>query len=320
MKKKVLSTVPKFSKRCRRAQLLLESEGYQVIEYIGQEVMTAEEIKAVGGDICGAIVGCDEWNEEIFAACPNLKAIGRFGIGVDNIDLEAAKRHGVKVANARGMNCDSVGEATIMLVLAVIRNLINLDQTTRKGDWMRYTGRTLRGKTYGLIGFGAIAQYVAKILSGFDVEKIYAYDLYPNYEAAEKLGVTMTDFDTVIKESDIISLHIPCTPETIKLIDEKEFKSMKDSAVLINVARGPVVDQNALYTALKEKWIAGAGIDVFEVEPTDADNPLFTLDNIVIMPHQAGDTYETFDKVGYFAAQVIVDVMNGKEPVNWLNK
>ena len=128
------------------------------------------------------------------------------------------------------------------------------------------------------------------------------------------------DFDTVVKESDVISLHVPATPETIKMFGEKEFKAMKDTAVFVNVARGPVVDEAALYKALKEKWIARAAIDVFEEEPTPADNPLFQLDNIIMMPHQCGDTWETFDAVGLFDAQVIVDVMNGKDPQNWINK
>ncbi len=320
MKKIVLSTIPLYAQRCKRSKALLEKEGFEIIEYQGDLVMTAEEIKAVGKDICGAIIGCDEWNEEIFQACPNLKAIGRFGVGYNNIDLEAAKRHGVKVSIATGINCDSVAEATIMLVLSSLRNLINLDQTTRDGQWMRYTGNTLHNKVYGLIGFGAIARYVAKLVNAFGPAKIIAYDKYPNYEEAKKLGVEIVDFDTVVKESDVISLHVPATPETIKMFGEKEFKAMKDTAVFVNVARGPVVDEAALYKALKEKWIARAAIDVFEEEPTPADNPLFQLDNIIMMPHQCGDTWETFDAVGLFDAQVIVDVMNGKDPQNWINK
>lgn len=321
MKLKVLNTIPKslFENHCKRAKSLLEENGFEVITYQGERVMTAEEIKAVGGDICAAIVGCDAWTEEIFEACPNLKVLARFGIGVESIDLEAAKRHGVKVCNARGMNSASVAEMTILQVLAVYRNLINLDKTTREGGWMRNAGRTIHNKVYGLIGFGAIAQNVAKLLSGFDVKEILAYDVAPNKEAAERLHVTLTDFDSVVSQSDIISLHVPGTKETAGLFNESVFRKMKKDAILVNVARGPVVSQSALYRALKEGWIAGAGLDVFEVEPTDQNNPLFTLDNIVVTPHQAGDTKETFDAVSYFDAQVIIDVMNGKEPANWLN-
>lgn len=322
MKQKVLNTIPKslFETHCKRAKALLEDNGFEVLTYQGERVMTTEEIKAVGGDICAAIVGCDAWTEELLEACPNLRVLARFGIGVESIDLEAAKRHGVKVCNARGMNSDSVAEMTILQALAVYRNLINLDGTTRDGGWMRYAGHTIRGKVYGLVGFGAIAQYVAKLLSGFGVKEILAYDMFPNQEAADRLGVTLTDFDTVVSRSDIISLHVPGSKETTGLFNEATFRKMKKDAILVNVARGPVVSQDALYKALKERWIAGAGLDVYEVEPTDRDNPLFTLDNIVITPHQAGDTKETFDAVSYFDAQVIIDVMNGREPRNWLNR
>lgn len=320
MSKKVLSTIPLFSQRCRKSRQLLEKNGYEVIEYQGDTVMTAEEIKAVGSDICGAIVGCEVWNEELFEACPNLKALARFGVGVDCIDLAAAKKHGVKVCNAKGMNCDSVGESTIMFALASLRNLVGLTNTTRQGEWVRYTGSTLRGKTYGLIGFGAIAQYVAKLLQSFGVKHILAYDVYQNKEAAEKLNVEFVELEELLKQSDLISLHIPATEDTVGLIGEKELKMMKSSAILINVARGPIVDQNALYHALHEHWIAAAALDVFTVEPVEKDNPLLTLDNLICMPHQAADTHETFETVALFDAQVILDVMEGKEPQNWLNK
>ena len=245
----------------------------------------------------------------------------KFFVGYNNIDLEAAKRHGVKVSIATGINADSVAENTILLVLASLRDLVNLDNAVRRGEWVRdSTGRIIRNKVYGLVGFGAIARYVAKLVKAFGPARIIAYDKYPNYEEAEKLGVEIVDFDTVVKESDIISVHVPATPETYKMFGEKEFKAMKDSAVFVNVARGSVVDEAAMYKALKEKWIARAATDVFEEEPTPKDNPLFELDNIVMMPHMCGDTWETFEAVGLFSAQVIIDVMNGKDPKNWINK
>lgn len=322
MSKKVLNTIPKklFEDYCQRARAHLENHGFEVITYQGDKVMSSEEIIAVGHDICGAIVGCDEWTEQIFSACPNLRVIARFGVGVDQIDLEAAKQHGVKVVIARGMNSPSVAEMTIAQVLAVYRNLIVLDRTTRSGDWMRYAGRTVTGKKYGLVGFGAVAQNVAKILSGFGLQEIIAYDTIPNLDMATKLGVRFVSFETLIKEADIISLHVPCVKETIGLINENTFSLMKDSAILINMARGPIVDEHALYKALMERRIAGAGIDVFTYEPTNKLNPLFALDNIVVTPHQAADTVETFDAVSYFNAQTIIDVMDGKEPVNWINR
>ena len=322
MIKKVLSTLPKklFEDYCMHARLLLEEHGFEIISYQGDKVMSTEEIIAVGQDICGAIVGCDVWDETVFSACPNLKVLARFGVGVDQIDLEAAKRHGVKVVTARGMNSPSVAEMTIAQILAVYRNLLILDRTTREGQWMRYAGRTIHGKVYGLVGFGAIAQNVAKVLAGFGLKEIIAYDIYPNEKSAAELGVRFVDFETLMREADIISLHIPCVKETIGLIDDRAFDLMKRTSILINVARGPVVDELALYKAMKEGKIAGAGIDVFTVEPTTIDNPLFSLPNIVVTPHQAADTVETFEAVGRFNAQTVIDVMNGKEPENWINR
>lgn len=319
MEKKVLVTATNYSKLCARAKTLLENEGFEIIENTFGRPLTFEELKERVGDICGLVAGVDTWNEDVFKLAPNLKVIGRFGIGVDNIDLEAAKTHGIKVMNARAINSDSVAECTVGFILSVLRNIINLNKSTREGKWERYVGNTIRGKKIGLVGFGAIAQYTAKLLSAFETE-IYAYDVYPNIEAAKKLGVTMTDLDTIIKQSDIITLHVPLTPETTKLFSDKEFEMMKDTAIIVNVARGQVIDEKALYTALKEKKIAGAGLDVFEAEPTTKDNPLFELDNVVVLPHSAAETYETYDAVGMATAQAIIDVMNGKDPINWLNK
>lgn len=319
MKKKVLVTATNYSKLCASAKALLENNGFEIIENTYGRPMTFDELKDRVGDICGLVAGVDTWNEDVFKLAPNLKVIGRFGIGVDNIDLEAAKRHGIKVMNARAINSDSVAECTVGFILAVLRNIVHLDKSTREGKWERYVGNTIRGKKIGLVGFGAIAQYTAKLLSAFETD-IYAYDLYPNHEAAKKLGVTLTDLDTIIKQSDIITLHVPGTPETTHLFSDREFEMMKSTAIIVNVARGSVIDQKALYKALKEKKIAGAGLDVFESEPTTKDNPLFELDNVVVLPHSAAETYETYDAVGLATAQAIIDVMNGKDPINWLNK
>ena len=321
MSKKVLVGATNFSKYGPKTKQFLIDNGFEIVENTFDKPFTKEQIlERIDDDVFGVIAGCEEWDEEIFEKAKGLRVIGRFGIGVDNIDLESAKKHNVKVCNARGMNKIAVGEHTLALVLACMRDIVNLDADTRKGGWARPMKYNINGKVFGLVGFGAIAQYVAQLLSSFGCAKIYAFDAYPNYEAAEKLGVTMTDLDTIVKEADIITLHVPCTPETTKMFGKKQFEEMKDTAVLINVARGPVVDEKELYNALKEKKIAMAGLDVYEVEPTSADNPLFTLDNVIVMPHTAAETYETYESVSMFAAQVIADVAAGKEPKNWLNK
>ena len=320
---KVLTTIPKtqFERDCQRAIQLFKDNNVELVCYQGEGVMTAEEIIEQASDVHGVIVGCAEFPAEVLNAMPNLKVMARFGIGCDNIDLEAAKRLGIKVCNARGLNSDSVAEITVLMALALLRNLLVLDRTTREGGWMRYSGSIIHRRTWGLVGFGAISQNVVKVLKGFEPGRILAYDPYSDGEKAKEMGVEMVDFDTLLKESDIISVHVPGTPQTTKMFNAEAFAKMKSNAIVINVARGIVIDEAALYTALTTGQIAGAGLDVYETEPTTAENPLFKLDNVVLTPHQAADTAETFDAVGYFDAQVILDVLNGEEnPINWLNK
>jgi Phosphoglycerate dehydrogenase and related dehydrogenases len=319
MANKILITATNYSKYCSRAKKKLEGAGYELIENPFGRPMTFEELKVRVPEVCGVVVGVDTWTEDLFSLAPKLKAMSRFGIGVDNIDLAAAKAHGIKVSNARGANADSVAEYVVGLILALYRDVLGLDASTRKGGWERYIGRTIRGKKVGLVGFGAIAQYVAKLLSAFGAT-LLAYDLYKDEAAASRYGVSFVGLDEIIEGCDIVSLHVPATPETAKLIGEKELRRMKGSALLINTARGAVVDQAALYKALKEGWIAGAGLDVYEREPTDASNPLFSLDNVIVMPHSAAETYETYEAVSLATAQAIMDVIDGKEPMNWLNR
>ncbi|MBF7095696.1 phosphoglycerate dehydrogenase [Alkalibacter mobilis] len=318
--KKILVTATKYSENCSAAKKMLEEAGFEVLENPYNRPMTFEELKEYLPVIHGVVAGVDAWNEEVFSLAPNLKVIGRFGVGVDNIDLEAAKRHGVKVMNARGANADAVAELVLGGIIASFRQFNYLDKTTREGMWERYVGHTLRNKQVGLVGFGAIAQYVAKLVKAFDAE-VVAYDVYQDEKAAEKLGVKFVEFEDLIKTSDVISLHIPCIPATKKMINRDAFEMMKENALLVNTARGPIVDEEALYEVLKEKRIFGAVLDVFEKEPTSKDNKLFTLDNVLVFPHTAAETYETYHSIGIITAQAMIDVIEKeKDPVNWLNR
>lgn len=325
MKNKILITAPKnvFDRYMGNCRHYLEEQGFDIIQYQGDTLMSGDQIKSYGRDISGAIIGCEEWNEDIFTFCPQLQVLARLGIGVDHIDLEAAKRHGVKVVTARGMNSVAVAEMTILMAMNVSRNFVPLDRSTREGKWMHQFGTSLYGKSYGLLGFGAIAQQVARMLQGFNLEHIFAYDMYPNYAAAEKFGVELTDFDTVLQQSDIISIHVPSSRETHHMINAETIAMMKPGAILINVARGAIVDEAALYDALKSGRIRGAGTDVYEQEPPRGDLPLFTLNNIIFSPHQAADTLETLDAISMHAAHVVVDIVKyRREPdaANWVNK
>ena len=315
---KVLVTVSNYSVNCAEAKSLLEKNGFEIIEYKLGRPFTFNEIEEAIYEVDAVIAGTDTWNEDVFKIAPNLKVISRFGVGVDNIDLDKAREYGIKVTNAKGMNANAVAELTVGLILGVIRNLPHLNNSLHKGNWDRFMGRDLKGKSVGLLGFGAIAQKVAKILMGFDVD-LFAFDKYPDQGKAKDLSVYITSMEEILKKSDIVSMHLPSLKETYHIMGFEEFAMMKDGAYFINTARGALVDEIALYDALKTGKLTAAAVDVYEEEPAEASNPLFQLDNIICTPHTAAETFETYTKVSMITAQAIIDVINGKTPENLLN-
>ncbi len=318
MARKVLVTATNYSTYCAAAKALLEENGIEVIENPYGRPMTREELLAVIGDIDGVVVGVDTWNEEIFAQAPKLRAMARFGVGVDNIDLAAAKAHGIQVTNAKGMNSNPVAELTVGLILSTLRNVPAFNASIREGKWDRFMGRDLAGMTVGLLGFGDIAQRVAKKLSGFDVS-ICAYDLYPNLEKAKELNVEMVSMEEVLHRADVVCMHLPSLPSTHHIMDAGTFGMMKDGSYFINTARGALVDETALAQALRSGKLKAAAVDVFEQEPVRGDNPLFALPNLFATPHTAAETYDTYHNVGLATARQLLDVFAGKKPNNLLN-
>lgn len=318
MAKKVLVTATNYSTYCSAAKALLEENGIEIIENPYGRPMTREELLTVVGDIDGVVVGVDTWNEEIFAHAPKLRAMARFGVGVDNIDLAAAKAHGIQVTNAKGMNSNPVAELTVGLILSTLRNVPAFNASIREGKWDRFMGRDLAGMTVGLLGFGDIAQRVAKKLSGFDVS-ICAYDLYPNLEKARELNVEMVSMEEALHRADVVCMHLPSLPATHHIMDARTFGMMKDGSYFINTARGALVDETALAQALQSGKLTAAAIDVFDQEPVRRDNPLFALPNLFATPHTAAETYDTYHNVGLATARQLLDVFAGKKPNNLLN-
>ncbi|WP_123042060.1 phosphoglycerate dehydrogenase [Cohnella candidum] len=315
--KKVLVTATNYSVLCAEAKRLLEEAGCEIVENKLGRPHTFEELAPLVGDIDGVVAGVDTWNEEVFKIAPKLKAIARFGVGVDNIDLEKAKEYGVQVSNVPAGNANAVAELTIGLLLSLMRNIPALQESAKRAFWDRRVGIEMEGRTVGLLGFGNIAQMVAKKLQGFDVNLI-AYDKYPNLAKAEALGVKMVSSDEVLEQSDFVSMHLPSFKETYHMMSDDQFGKMKPTAYFVNTARGALVDEKALYRALVANRIAGAAIDVYEQEPVQADNPLLQLDNLLATPHTAAETVETYHRVGLATAQALLDVFAGKEPANLL--
>ena len=230
---------------------------------------------------------------EIIEAAPQLKIIARAGVGLDNIDIKAADDNGVIVSAALGINATAVGEETLAMALALSRKLIELDSSSRAGEWNRKAGSEISGKTWGLLGFGATARDTAELLKGFKV-KVLAYDPFakPTNEYLASINATMASINDVVAQSDVISVHLPSTPETKEIINAQLLSTMKKSALLINVGRGEVINEADLESALKNGVIAGAGLDVRAQEPPQ-DKRFTDIANVVLAPHIAGITHES---------------------------
>ncbi|SKA29888.1 phosphoglycerate dehydrogenase [Consotaella salsifontis] len=317
MSHKVLVTATNYSKLCREAKALFEENGWEVVENTFGRPMTFDELKSRVGDIDAVIAGVDDWNEAVFKIAPKLKVISRFGVGVDNIDVETARRHGIAVTNAAGGNSNAVAEITIGLIISAMRAIPQLHQTTRQGRWDRFVGEEILGRTVGILGFGNIAQKIARKLQGFEVE-VLAYDKYPNQEAASRLGVTLATSEDVLSRADVLLMMLPSLPETRGFMNAETFAKMKDDAYFINTARGALVDETALADALSSGKLRAAAIDVYQSEPTSADNPLFQLDGIVTTPHTAAETFEAYRGIGLLTARAVLDVFAGRSPANLL--
>ena len=252
----------------------------------------------------------------------DLKLLSRYGVGTDEIDKVAAAQCGVAVCNAAGSLSTAVAECAMGIILTLIRNILPADDEVRAGDWSRFfesrTGTQLEGKTVGIIGFGDISKALAKMLSGFDC-RVIAYDIFWDAEAAARLNVEYADIDTIRRVCDVISLHVPSTPQTNGMINKEFLSGMKKNAILVNTARGALVVAQDLADALNEGVIAGAGMDVFSPEPPLPDNPLLTAKNTVLLPHSGACTIESHEKAGMMAAKNVADFFAGREVKTILN-
>jgi D-3-phosphoglycerate dehydrogenase len=280
--------------------------------------LKAEQLLREVADVEGIIVRANgRVDGALMDGAPRLKVVGRHGVGVDNIDLAAAETRGITVVNTPGAMTESVAEHCLGLMLALSKQIVRADKAARQGAWhvrLEYLGTELYGKQIGLVGFGRIGQQVARLCHrALDMTVLYT-DIVEHPEAAAEIGAQRVWLDELLPEADVVSLHVPLLPSTRGLIGENELKQMKPSAFLINAARGPVVDEWALVKALQEGWIAGAGLDVFAVEPATVDNPLFDLENVVVTPHMASHTQEATRRMATTVVSDVIAVMEGREP------
>jgi len=280
------------------------------------------EVRNIEGLMC---LLTDPIDTEVIDAGKDLKVISQVAVGYDNVDVEAATRRGIYVTNTPGVLTETTADLTWALLMAVARRIVEADKYVRRGDWkipwglMMMLGSDVYGKTIGVVGLGRIGLAIARRAKGFDMRILY-HSRTRKPDVEKELGIEYVDFETLLKESDFVTLHVPLTPETCHMIGEKELKLMKNTAYVINTSRGPIVDEAALYKALKEGWIKGAALDVHEKEPTDPDNPLLKLDNVVLTPHIGSASVETRTRMAVMAAENLVSVLDGKIPPNLVNK
>jgi len=253
----------------------------------GEEVLFERIARA---EVVINIRSSTRFTENVFGQCPDLRLLSLWGTGTDNVDLTAAARHGVTVTNTPGVSATSIAEHALTLMLAVARRIPRLDVEVRRGGWPRGHAAQMHGKTLGIIGLGAVGRRFARLGAGIGM-RVIAWTMHPD----PALGYELVSLDDLLRSADVVSLHLRLSAETRGFIGKREFEKMKPSAIFINTARGPIVDEQALLEALAARRITGAGLDVFDMEPLPAHHPLSLLDNVVLTPHCAGVTPEALE-------------------------
>jgi D-3-phosphoglycerate dehydrogenase len=280
--------------------------------------LQGSELAAMVMDVDAIIAGLDEINAEVFENANRLKVVSRYGVGIENVDLATATSHHVVVTNTPGANSVSVAELAIGLILMCLRNICQLNKATRDGDWPRSEGISLRGKTLGLIGLGAIGMDVADRLRAFGCQLV-ATDPFTKTETAIAHDVKLVTLNQLLAEADIISLHAPVTPQTKEMVNREFLSKVKPGVVIINTARGQLIDENALVDALKDGRVRGAGLDAFSKEPPGADNPLFQFSQVIATPHTGAHCDDAITAMSYRAMENCITVLKGERPINVVN-
>lgn len=250
-----------------------------------------------------------QFTDKVLAECPRLRLISIWGAGTDNVDLQAAKARGIRVTNTPGVSALAVAEHTLSLIMAVAKQTVQVDRQVREGKWPRALASQLSGKTLGLIGTGAIGREVARLGKGIGM-RVIAWTFHPRGDAAEWVSI-----EDVFKRSDVVSVHVRQSPDTVHMIGRQHFELMKPNAIFVNTARGAIVSEGDLLDALQTYRIAGAGLDVFEKEPLPPDSPFLLLPNVVLSPHSAGITTEAMEAGLALAIENVFSFLAGR-PLN----
>jgi len=306
MVKKILISTSSFGKDSPEPLQLLQKNGIQYVLNPHGRKVEREELLALAKDCDGVIAGTEKYDAAALAALPNLKSISRCGAGMDGVDLEAAKKAGVRVMATPDAPTQAVAELAVGLMLDACRKISRMDRAMRKGEWKKEMGGLMEGKSVGIIGLGRIGRRVAELLSPFGV-KIIAVEPNPDREWMRKNQASLVTMDELLKQADIISLHVPLTQENRNLLDADRLSKMKKGAILINTSRGGLVDERALKEALKSGPLGAAALDVYVKEPYDGD--LKELENIILTPHIGAYAKEARIRMEMEAAGHIIEML-----------
>ena len=297
---------------------IIQSAGFELVPY---QLKNSSELIPAVCDADALIVQYVLIDSEVIGSLENCKIIIKYGIGVNNIDVEAATKKGIFVCNVPDYGVDEVSNHAITMIFMLAKKITLAIEAFRNGEW-GYSQIVplfrMEASVLGLVGFGRIPQMVAHKLKNFGLN-IIVFDPYAKPEVFEEANVTQVDLETLCKKSDFISIHCPQTKETTHLFDSKAFKMMKSTAFIINTARGPIIEQNALIEALNNKIIAGAALDVFEQEPLPMDSCLFKMKNVILTPHIAWYSEESIKTLQRKVAEEVVRVLQGHQPLNCVN-
>ena len=310
---KLLVSPTSYGKNDSRLKTELENQVGEVVYNPTGKPLTAKEVAGLLIGVDGYIAGLDEINETALQTAGQLKVISRYGVGVDNVDLNITRQKGIIVTNTPGANSVSVAELALGLILSLARQIPESAQAVRQGKWPRQAGLSLEGKTIGILGLGAIGKQLSRRLSGFDCH-ILAYDPVVNVEVAKSLNVEMMEMDQVVSNSDFLSLHLPLLPETKNLVNADFLSRMKKGSFIINTSRGEIVDEIALYEAIKSGHLRGAALDAFTIEPPDPAHPLLNLPQVIATPHLGAQTDGATSNMGWLAMNDCLAVLRGENP------
>jgi len=311
---KILITPRSFASFSDKSLKMLSERNYKIKRNITGRPYKKEEMLKLIRDVDGIIIGIDELSAEIIEEANELKVISKYGIGLDNIDINMATNKKIVVTNTPTANIDAVADLTFGLILSLARRVPEADRKTKSGKWGKIIGKSVWEKTIGIIGLGKIGKQVVKRAQGFEMNiLVFRRNIFKDKKFAQKYGIKYVNLEKLLQKSDYITIHVPLNDATRNMISYEELGKMKKDAFLINTSRGGIVDEEALYDALRNNKLRGAALDAYKNEPLQ-ETPLKELDNVIMTPHIGAYTEEAIENMSIQAAQNLIDVLEGRKP------